>query len=115
MAHPNLHLAVGLSVGMAFGLPRVALAWARNRPLARPIRDMLLASFALALFAVVPNALNLGGTWTNLFVAHAALSAWRPNGGGLLIGELVISTLLVFDYLLVMAAVIRVRWRQRHT
>lgn len=113
MAHVNLHVAEGLVIGGALGAIGVARAWLADRPLSGPILRMALLSFALAVWAIVPQILTTLGSppavhraaWANLFLGHAFLDA--RTDGGLLIGELVIAAYLVALYALILLAIRR--------
>jgi hypothetical protein len=115
MAHANFHLAAGIAVGTAVTALPVARAWLASRPVSRPIARMLVASYALGFWAVIPNAITtLGGPasvhhawWSNVFLGHAAID--RQVEQGLLIGELGIAAAFVAHYALVLLAL----WRAR--
>ncbi len=115
MAHANLHMALGLGVGTAVTLVPLARAWLRGAPVARPLGRMLLAGYLVGIWALLPNLLTSAGApasihhqwWSNLFVFHAAIDARKS--GGLLIGELLLVALLVFQYALLVLAIIRAR------
>jgi hypothetical protein len=116
MAHVNLHLAVGIGAGtLATAIP-LARAWLGGRPVARPLAIMIVASYALAAWAIVPNvATQLAvageaihtGWWANVFVLHAAID--RRIEGGLLVGEVAIGAAFVAHYTIVVAAIVRAR------
>lgn len=117
MAHANLHMAAGMTLGTALTVLPVARAWLARAPLARPVGRMLVAAYALGIFALVPNLITAAGGpalvhhawWSNLFVGHALID--RRKDGGLLIGELVMVALLVFQYALLVLALHRARGR----
>ncbi|HVK72875.1 MAG TPA: hypothetical protein VM734_06120 [Kofleriaceae bacterium] len=117
MAHANLHMAVGLAVGTALTLLPVARAVVAGRPLARPVGRLLLAGYAVGIWALVPNLLTSAGApasihhawWSNVFVLHAAID--HRKDGGLLIGELLLVAGFVFQYVLVIFAIVRARRR----
>jgi hypothetical protein len=119
MAHVNFHLAVGIGAGTLASAIPVARAWLAGRPVARPIAVMIVASYALALWAIVPNVLTeLGvagesvhtGGWANVFVGHAAID--RRVEGGLLLGEVAIAAAFIFHYAVVIAAIVRAKRRR---
>jgi hypothetical protein len=115
VAHANFHIAAGIAVGTALTALPVLRAWRAEGPLARPIARLLLVSYGLAFWAVVPTALTTLGApaavhhawWADLFLLHARID-WRVEQG-LLIGELAIAAAFVAHYLLVLAALRRAR------
>jgi hypothetical protein len=115
MAHANLHIAAGIAVGTAATAWPVLRAWRARRPVARPIARLLVASYGLAFWAVVPTALTTLGApaavhhawWADLFLLHAQID--RRVQQGLLIGELAIAGAFVAHYLLVLVALRRAR------
>lgn len=117
MAHANLHMAAGMALGTALTLIPVARATLTGAPLARPVGRMLLAAYVLGVWALVPNLVTAAGgpggihsaVWANLFVGHAIID--RKKDGGLLIGELVMVAVLVFQYALLIFAILRARRR----
>ena len=119
MAHANLHMALGMAVGTAATLAPVARAWLAGAPMARPVGRMLVAAYALGVWALVPNLVTSAGgppgihhaAWANLFVGHALVD--RKDQGGLLVGELVLVALLVSQYVLILLAILRARARRR--
>jgi hypothetical protein len=111
MAHPNLHIAVGMVLGVALTLPWVIAELVRGRPLRRSIGRLLVASYGLGVVALVPTALPLpAGPWLNLFALHALVDRWKPDGRGLLIGELLIAATIAGQYLLILCALLRARY-----
>jgi hypothetical protein len=110
-------MAAGMALGTALTLLPVARATLTRAPLARPLGRMLLAAYALGIWALVPNLITAAGgpggihtaVWANLFVFHAAID--RKKAGGLLIGELVMVAILVFQYALLIFALHRTRRR----
>ncbi len=115
MAHANLHMAVGMMIGSAATILPVARAWLGRKPLARPVGRMLVAAYALGVWALVPNLVTAAGgpvavhtaSWANVFVGHAVIDARKD--GGLLIGELILVVVLGFQYTLLVAAIHRAR------
>jgi len=115
VAHANFHIATGIAVGTAITLIPLARAWASGRPLARPVGRLLLASYGLGFWAVMPGFLTKLGApnsvhdawWSNVFVLHSFINA--HYGGGLLIGELAIGAAFIGHYLLVVLALRRAR------
>ena len=113
MAHANLHMAAGMVLGTAVTLIPVARAWLTQKPLARPIGRMLLAAYALGIWALVPNLVSAAGgpagihhnPASNIFLAHALIDARKD--GGLLIGELAMVAVLVFQFTLLVVAIAR--------
>jgi hypothetical protein len=118
MAHANLHMAAGMAAATAVMVWPVVQAWRRDEPMARPVGRMLLASYALGLWALVPNLATSAGLpagihhawWANVFLGHALID--RKNDGGLLIGELVMVAVLAFHYALLVVAIARARRRR---
>ena len=117
MAHANLHMAAGMVLGTAVTLIPVARAWLTQKPLARPIGRMLLAAYALGIWALVPNLVSAAGgpasihhnPASNIFLLHALID--RRKDGGLLIGELAMVAVLVFQFALLVIAIARVNRR----
>lgn len=115
MAHANLHMAAGMAVATAVTGWPLARAWVTGAAVAQPLGRMLLASYALGVWALLPNLLTSAGMspaihhvwWANLFVGHAAIDRRVP--GGLLIGELILVAILVLHYALLVAAIARAR------
>lgn len=113
MAHANLHMAAGMVLGTAVTLYPVARAWVTRAPLARPVGRMLLAAYALGVWALVPNLVSAAGGpaslhhafWSNIFLGHAAID--RRKDGGLLIGELVMVAVLFFQFTVLLLALRR--------
>lgn len=119
MAHANLHMAAGMVVGTAITVWPVARAWLGRAPLARPVGRMLVAAYALGVWALVPNLVTAAGgpagiheaVWANVFVGHALID--RREGGGLLVGQAVMVALLAFQYAVLVAALVRAARRGR--
>jgi hypothetical protein len=115
VAHANFHIAAGIAVGTAATALPVLRAWHAGRPVARPIARLLVASYALGFWAVVPAALTTLGApaavhhawWADVFLLHAQID--RRIERGLLIGELAIAAAFVAHYLLVLVALRRAR------
>jgi hypothetical protein len=115
MAHANFHIATGIAVGTAITAIPLVRAWTARRPVAAPIKRMLVVSYGLGFWAVVPTALTTLGApayvhhawWANVFLAHAAID--RRYDAGLLVGELAIAAAFVAQYLLILAALRRAR------
>jgi hypothetical protein len=118
MAHANLHMAAGMATATAVMVWPVLRAWRKQAPLARPVAWMLLSSYALGLWALVPNLATSAGLpasihhvwWANVFLGHALID--RRNHGGLLVGELVMVMILAFQYVVLVAAMARARRRR---
>lgn len=115
MAHANLHMAVGMAAATAVTMWPVLTALRTRAALARPVARMLLSSYALGAWAVMPNFLTSAGMsasvhrrpWANLFVGHAFIDA--HNDGGLLVGELVMIAILALHFGLLVLGVGRAR------
>jgi hypothetical protein len=119
VAHANLHMAAGMALGTALTLIPVARAWLGGGPLARPVGRMLVAAYALGVWALIPNLVSAAGGpagihhWfaSNIFVGHALID--RKKDGGLLIGEVVMVAVLVFQYAVLVLALVRASRRGR--
>jgi hypothetical protein len=106
-------MAAGMVIGTAATLIPVARAWLARNPLARPVGRMLLAAYALGVWALVPNLVSAAGgpagihhnPASNIFLLHALID--QRKDGGLLIGELVMVAVLVFQFTLLVAAIAR--------
>lgn len=115
MAHANFHVALGVGLGTALLMPRIALAWLRREPLARSVGLMLLVAYGLGFWAIVPNLFGITGVTgalhthalSDVFVLHRSIDL-RSEDGGLMMGELALGALLVVHYLVIVAAVLRV-------
>jgi hypothetical protein len=115
VAHANFHMAAGMAIGTAVTLLPVARAFVARAPLARPVGRMLVAAYALGVWALVPNLVTSAGgpagihhnPVANIFVAHALID--RREDGGLLIGELGMVAVLVFQFTLLVVAISRAR------
>ena len=113
MAHANLHMAAGMALGTAATFYPVARAWVTRAPLARPVGRMLLAAYALGIWALVPNLVSAAGGpasihhafVSNIFLGHAVID--RRKDGGLLIGELVMVAVLLFQFTVLLLALRR--------
>ncbi len=118
MAHANLHMAAGMAAATAVMAWPVVRAWHRQAAMARPVAWMLLSSYALGLWAIVPSLATSAGLpagihhawWANIFLGHALID--RRNDGGLLVGELVMVAVLAFHYAVLVAALARARKRR---
>jgi hypothetical protein len=112
-----MHFAIGLAAGTAVYLPSVVKALRVNDKLAPAFGKWIGTSWALALFAAVPNLLRgLGlpdsfcsGWWMNVFFFHALIDRFKP--GGALIGELGIAACMTLQYGLLLVALYRTRHR----
>jgi hypothetical protein len=115
VAHANLHLAAGMATATALTLWPLARALRARAPLAAPLRRVLLSSYALGVWALLPNLLTRAGAppsvhrawWANVFLGHAWIDG--RTDGGLLIGEIALVAILVFHYALLVAALARAR------
>jgi hypothetical protein len=104
MAHANLHMAAGMLLGTAVTIIPVARAYLSRAPLSRPVGRMLVAAYALGIWALVPNLVSAAGgpasihhsPLSNIFILHALID--RTKDGGLLIGEALMVALLAFQY-----------------
>ena len=118
MAHSAMHFVIGLAAGTAVLLPSVVKAARADGKGAAAFAKWIGVSWALALFAIVPNLLrSLGvpdaicsGWWMNVFLFHPVADRLKP--GGMLIGELGIALLLTFQYVLLLAALRRALGRR---
>lgn len=115
MAHANLHMAAGMAAATAVMVWPVVSAWRREAALARPVARLLLASYALGVWALIPNLATSAGfspsihraPWANIFLGHAWID--RRTDGGLLIGELVLVAIFAFHYAVLVMALARAR------
>jgi hypothetical protein len=115
MAHANFHMAAGMATATMITLWPVVRAWRGNTALAPPVGRMLLASYAIGVWALMPSLLTTIGFpqhihrawWANAFLGHAVIS--ERVRGGLLIGELVLAAVITFHYVVLVAAIARVR------
>lgn len=115
MAHANLHMAAGMAVATAVTAWPVVKAWWSEAAMARPVARMLLASYGLGLWALVPNLATSAGLspsihhagWANIFLGHAWID--RRNDGGLLVGELVMVAIFALHYAVLVLALARAR------
>lgn len=115
MAHANFHMAAGLALATAATAWPVLRAWRLRLALARPLARMLLASYALGAWAVMPNLLTSLGLspqvhrapWANVFVGHAVIDL--RYDGGLLVGELLMVAVFAAHFAALVAAIGRAR------
>lgn len=114
MAHPNLHAALGFTIGSAITMLPVARAWLRGRPMAKSFGLMLLVTYTLGVLAIVPDLLVAAGIYAgvheiplrDVFVLHRWLDA--RLGAGLLIGELILFAHFAMHYAIAWGALRRV-------
>ncbi len=117
MADRLIHLSVGLLMGTLLFLPSVFRRWSSGR-LASAIARLLVASFVMGVFAVIPNILRFlgcpdgfcSGWWMNIFLFHSLLDRVRP--GGLLVGGVLVVVCFALQYGLLLLAIVHVRRRQ---
>jgi hypothetical protein len=110
-------MAAGMAMGTAITLLPVARAWLARAPLTRPVGRMLVAAYALGVWALVPNLVTAAGgpaaihhnPVANVFVGHALID--RREGGGLLSGAAGLVAILMFQFALLVAAIARARPR----
>lgn len=115
MAHANFHMAAGMAIGTAVTILPVARAWFARSPLARPVGRMIVAAYVLGVWALVPNLVTAAGgpggihhhLVSNVFIGHALID--RREDGGLLIGELGMVAVLVFQFALLVVAIARAK------
>ncbi len=120
MAHPSLHAAAGMAIGMAIGGVRCWQTRRCKRSLAHRMGAWLLWSWAGAFFALIPGLLRLlgwpqswaEGWWMNIFVGYPLLNQTVRHGGAL-IGGALLGLCLTLQYLLVLAALFGTRRRRR--
>ena len=113
MANPAYHLFAGTATGALVTAPLLYRAWRNGKNVSRPFRKWLLLSYAVGLFAAVPNILSLAGLpdgfcsgwWMNLFLFHPLID--RFEKGGMLIGITGITALFSMQYLLLLTAIAR--------
>jgi hypothetical protein len=115
MAHAALHFALGMTVGMAATAPRLRRAWQAGKAVAPATARWLASAWAMGVFAIVPSLLRYagvpesfcGGWWMNLFLFHPLINAGLPQSA--IAGSTAFMGLLVLQYLIILAAIARVR------
>lgn len=113
MADSSLHFAIGLAAGTAILLPGVLKRIVSGSKTSQSAGHLLAVSYALALFAIIPNILRHGGLpeffcsgwWMNLFLFNPLLD--KLKAGGMLIGEIMIVILFTTHYSLILLAIAR--------
>jgi hypothetical protein len=118
-AHVTLHFGLGMLLGMLCFAGAVLRALWTGRPMTRPMGRWILASYALGLYAALPNILlSLGapgalctGWWMNIFLFHPLLD--RAKHGGMLTGEVILAACLGAQYMLLLLAIARAHLRRR--
>ena len=117
MAHTALHLSAGLAAGTFLPIPSLIKRLTGRRRKSGPLGVWLLAAYALAFFASVPNVLrSLGvpesvcsGRWMNIFLFHPLIDAAKD--GGMLIGELLLAACFSVQYAVLLMALHAVKQR----
>ena len=115
MAHAALHFAFGMTVGMAAAAPRLRRAWQAGKTIAPATVHWLGSAWAMGAFAIIPSLLRFsgvpesvcGGWWMNLFLLHPLMNASLPQST--IVGSTAFMGLFVLQYLLILAAIARVR------
>ncbi len=113
MAHAALHFAAGMTVGMLLLAPRLKRAWHERRQLYCAVKWWLLAAWGLGLTAIVPSLLRYAGLpesfcagwWMNLFLLHPLINLLLPQN--LILASLLFSGLIALQYLVILAAILR--------
>jgi hypothetical protein len=115
MVHVAFHFGLGMLAGTLAAARPVATAWSGRSPVAGPLGRALLAGYALAAWAVVPNLLRhagcpdawVDGWWMNLFLLHPLIR--RIGFGGAPLGAAVLVFAFAVQYGLVLGAIRRTR------
>jgi hypothetical protein len=119
MAHSAVHFSAGLWLGTLLHMKPYVMAWLRRARLAPVIGRMLVWSYGLAVYAVLPGILeHIGlpaavcrGWWMNIFVFHHLLGILEKEG--LIVGAAGILGGFACHYTLLMAALMVTRRRRR--
>ncbi len=115
MAHAALHFAAGMAVGMAVQGPLLRRTWNRGRELAPAILRWLCLSWLLGTWGIIPSLLHYAGLpdafcngwWMNLFLFHPLINRWGPHAT--IIGAVALVGSFVFQYALILAAILKTR------
>ncbi len=116
-AHLVIHLAAGMILGALISSRALFRAWKQRGPYAAAVRRWMFMTYAGGLFAAIPSLLRRLGTpdmicdgwWMNIFVAYPAINT--VVHGGLLIGEGLLSMLLMAQYLVMMTILWQLKQR----
>ena len=123
MASSAIHFSIGMAVtGLAI-LPRLVRTWKqRGDKMAARLRSWLLLSYAVGLFAVVPNILRRAGmdeaicasAWMNVFLLHPLVD--RVVSSGRSLGPVMVALIFAAQYGVLLAAAARAsRMRAGHS
>jgi hypothetical protein len=115
MAYSTIHFSLGMIVASALRLPPLARAWKEGQRLSRLFLLWFAWSYALGVFALIPNLLHrmgcpadlCAGWWTNVFLFFHLLN--QPHYQGRKVGEFLILCLVAMQYGLLLAAIARRR------
>ena len=119
MAHSAVHFSTGLWLGTLLHLKPFVTALVKRTRLAPRLGRMLLWSYGLAVYAMLPGILeNIGvpdavchGWWMNIFIFHHLLDVLEKEG--LIVGAAGILSGFACHYTLLMTALVVAR-RRRH-
>jgi len=113
----SFHFGIGMAIGTACALPRLARAWHDDRPLTAAFRQWFLFSYGLGLWAIAPNLLRRLGApealathpAMNIFLLHPLIN--HSMRGGVLRGAVLVGSIAGLQYLLMLLAIRRARGR----
>lgn len=113
-----MHFTLGLAAGTCIFLPMVLRKLRAGEKCAPEIGRMIASSYAMAVFAIIPNLLRhaglpvsfCNGWWMNLFFLNPLMDRIKP--GGMLIGEIMVVVLFFVHYSITVFALARTRSRQ---
>jgi hypothetical protein len=111
-----MHFGLGLAAGAASGLP--FLRAALKEEASRNSRIWLMISYLLGAVAVFPSFLGVlgvpetitSGWYMNIFLLHPIMD--QLKSGGKLIGETLIVSCFLFQYLMMLMLLLRTKRRQ---
>lgn len=117
MAHAALHFAAGMTAGMILMAPRLRRAWQQRAQLYPAVRWWLLAAWGLGVTATIPSLLKYAGApeafcsgwWMNLFLLHPLINRMLPQN--LILASFTFGGLIAFQYLVILASILRLRNR----
>ncbi|MFC1497828.1 hypothetical protein ACFLS1_05040 [Verrucomicrobiota bacterium] len=109
--HSSFHFALGLALGTLTFLPAILRRLLFEQRMAFLMRKWLWVSYALGIFAIIPNILRRIGTpepvctgWQmNIFLFHPLIN--NLKSGGMLIGLAVIIICFIIQYSFLTAAI----------
>jgi len=117
MADSTMHFTFGLVVGTCIFLPAVIRKLRSGTKCTPEIGRMIAVSYAMAIFAIIPNLLRhsgfpqgfCNGWWMNLFFLNPLIDSIKS--GGMLIGEIMVVMLFIVQYSVTVLALIQLRRR----